>query len=40
MGPVHRLLQPSLGGDEDDDDLSGKGILEKKKTSFGNLEGQ
>ena len=27
MEPVHKLLQPSLGGDEDDDDLSVKGIL-------------
>ena len=31
MGLVHRLLQPSLGSDGDDDGLFEKGILEKKK---------
>ena len=30
MGLVHKLLQPSLGCDGDDDGLSEKGILEKK----------
>ena len=30
MGLVHKLLQPSLGSDGDDDGLFEKGILKKK----------
>ena len=32
--PVHKLPRPSLGGDEDDDDLSVKGILQKKNAKI------
>ena len=31
MELVHKLLQPSLGSDGDDDGLYEKGILEEKK---------
>ena len=31
MGLVHKLLQPSLGSDGDDDGLFEKGILEKNE---------
>ena len=34
MEPVHKLLPPSLGGDEDDDDLSVKEILQKKNAKI------
>ena len=41
MEPVHKLLQPSLGGDEDDDDLSVKGRKRTQKSlPVSNIQGR